>query len=100
MLTNMPQSHNGSAKPSLHIFVVAAEASGDRLGATLMTAVQERSGAPVRFSGVGGPHMVAAGLPSLFLIDDLSIIGAVDIVRRLPTIVRLIRATAEAAIAA
>jgi len=38
----------------LHVFLVAAEASGDRLGAALMQAPRERAGGKVRFSGVGG----------------------------------------------
>ena len=40
-----------------------------------MRALRQRSAAPVRFSGVGGREMAAAGLDSLFPIDDFSIIG-------------------------
>ena len=49
----------------LKIFLVATEESGDRLGAALMRALRQRAGAPVRFSGVGGREMTAAGLDSL-----------------------------------
>ena len=44
--------------------------------------------------------MAAAGIPSPFAIDDLSIIGFTTIPRRLPTILRRIRETADAIIAA
>jgi len=59
----------------LEIFLVAAEESGDRLGAALMKALRQRSAGPVRFSGVGGTEMTAAGLDSLFPVGDFSIIG-------------------------
>jgi lipid-A-disaccharide synthase len=71
----------------LEIFLIAAEESGDRLGAALMRALRQRSAARVRFSGVGGREMAAAGLTSLFPIDDFSIIGFAAIPRRLPRII-------------
>jgi lipid-A-disaccharide synthase len=82
------------------IFIVAAEASGDRLGSALMRAIIERSGAAPEFVGVGGGAMAAAGLASLFPIDDLAIIGLTAIPRRVPLILRRIRATVAAVIAA
>jgi lipid-A-disaccharide synthase len=85
---------------SRHVFLVAAEASGDRLGAALMTALSERLPGGVRFSGVGGPHMAAAGLRSLFPIDDLAIVGLTAIPGKLPLILKRIRETASAAVAA
>ena len=63
-----------SPRPGLHVFLVAVEESGDRLGAALMRSLSELSAA-VRFSGVGGAEMRAAGLDSLHPIDDFSIIG-------------------------
>ncbi len=81
-------------------FLVAAEESGDRLGAALMRALVARPGAAFRFSGVGGSAMEAEGLTSLFPIHGLSIIGVTAIPRRLPFILRRIRETATAVIAA
>ena len=83
----------------LEIFLVAAEESGDRLGAALMKALRQRSAGPVRFSGVGGREMTAAGLDSLFPIDDFSIIGFAAIPRRLPRIVRHMAQTVRAVLA-
>jgi lipid-A-disaccharide synthase len=84
----------------LRIFIVAAEASGDRLGAALMRALIQRTDVAPEFSGVGGSAMRAAGLASLFPIDDLSIIGIAAIPRQVPAILRRIRATGAAVIAA
>jgi lipid-A-disaccharide synthase len=83
----------------LRIFLVAAEESGDRLGGALMKALRERAGR-VEFLGVGGRSMAAEGLNSPFPIDDLAIIGFTAIPRRLPKILRRIRETAVAAVAA
>jgi lipid-A-disaccharide synthase len=83
----------------LKIFLVAAEESGDRLGAALMKALRQRSATPVRFSGVGGHEMTAAGLDSLFPIDDFSIIGFAAIPGRLPRIVRHMAQTVRAVLA-
>jgi lipid-A-disaccharide synthase len=77
----------GQVSGGREIFLVAAEESGDRLGAALMTALRQRAAEPLRFSGVGGREMTAAGLTSLFPIDDFSIIGFAAIPRRLPRIV-------------
>ena len=63
------------ASATLEIFLVATEASGDRLGAALMRALRARAGAPVHFSGVGGSEMTAAGIESLYPLDDFSIMG-------------------------
>ena len=60
------------------IMLVAAEASGDALGAGLMQALRQRMGEGVRFVGVGGPRMIAEGLASPFDIAELSIFGWVE----------------------
>jgi lipid-A-disaccharide synthase len=76
------------------ICIVAAEESGDALGAALAGALVSAD-ASVRLCGVGGSAMAAAGIASPFSIGDLSIIGLTAIPRRLPTILRRIRETAE-----
>lgn len=82
------------------IFVVATEESGDRLGASLMKELQTRLGPDVRFLGVGGDGMQREGLTSLFPISELSIMGVVAVARQLPMILRRIRETTEAVLAA
>ena len=84
----------------LTVHLVAAEESGDRLGAALMRALSQRRGGDIRFAGVGGHEMASAGLTSLFPIDELAIFGLLDIPRRLPMIMRRIREAASATAAA
>lgn len=82
------------------VFLIAAEESGDRLGAALMRALRDRLGEGVRFAGIGGRHMAEQGLASLFPIAELSIIGFAAIPKRLPMILRRIREAAQAVLAA
>ncbi len=71
------------------IYIVAAEESGDALGAALARALLARCGA-LSLTGVGGRAMAAAGIASPFPIDDLAIVGVSTIPRRLPMILRRI----------
>jgi len=84
----------------LSIYLVAAEESGDALGAALAGALVARTGGAVKFAGVGGRVMAAAGIFSPFPTDDLAILGFAAIPRRLPTILRRIRETADSIVAA
>jgi lipid-A-disaccharide synthase len=88
------------AVDNFEVFLVAGEESGDRLGGALMRALREQTGGRVRFSGVGGREMAAEGVVSLYPIDDLPIIGFTAIPRRIPKILRLMRLTAKAVVAA
>lgn len=82
------------------VFLVAGESSGDVLGARLMRGLADRYGETVAFSGVGGPAMTETGLVSLFPMSDIAVMGLWPVLERLPLILRRIRETAEAAIAA
>ena len=61
------------------VYLIACEPSGDQLGALLMGALQEQTGGQVRFAGVGGPLMAAAGLTSLFGARDLALLGVFEV---------------------
>jgi lipid-A-disaccharide synthase len=82
------------------IFLIATEESGDRLGANLMKVLRQRLGGAVRFEGIGGRSMTREGLNSAFPIEELSIIGLAAVVKQLPKILRRIRETADAVLAA
>jgi lipid-A-disaccharide synthase len=84
----------------LSLYIVAAEESGDALGGALARALRTRHGDALTLAGVGGRAMAAAGITSPFAIDELSIIGIAAIPRRLPMILRRIRETAAAVVAA
>jgi lipid-A-disaccharide synthase len=89
-----------SPSAPLSIFIIAAEESGDILGASLARALMTRHGGGLRLAGVGGLAMASTGISSPFPIDDLSIIGITAIPRRLPRIFRHIREAADAVVAA
>ncbi len=83
-----------------HVFLVAGEELGDRLGAALISAIRDRTQGKAYFSCVGGAHMAAEGVPSLFPLGDLAIVGFSSIPGRLSKILRRIREAADAVIAA
>src|SRR6516162_3033532 len=89
-MTAAPQ--RSSQSPA--IAIVAAEESGDALGAALARALVKAQ-STVRLSGVGGSAMRQAGITSPFAIDELPIFGLTAIPWRLPTILRRIRETAD-----
>lgn len=82
----------------LCVMLVAAEASGDTLGADLARALRKRLGEGVRFVGVGGEKMAAEGVESPFDIAELSVLGIFEGVAAYGRVVR--RADETAALAA
>jgi lipid-A-disaccharide synthase len=78
--------------------LVAAEASGDNLGAALATALAARLGRSARFVGVGGPRMAEVGIKSPFPIAELSILGMVEGLMAYPRVRRRAVQTAELAV--
>ncbi|MSP20740.1 MAG: lipid-A-disaccharide synthase [Alphaproteobacteria bacterium] len=79
--------------------LVAGEASGDALGAGLMGALQTLTGGAVRFSGVGGLQMEARGLASLFPMQELSLMGIMEVLPRVPQLMRRLREVEDHALA-
>lgn len=75
------------------IFLVAGEPSGDVLGARLMAALRRRTGGRVRFDGIGGPEMAAAGLASRFPMSDLTLMGFLEVAPHLPRVLRRLSET-------
>ena len=61
----------------MRVFVIAGEASGDKLGAALMAGLSGLT--DVTFDGVGGPLMAKQGLVSRFPMDELSVMGLAEI---------------------
>ncbi len=77
------------------IHLIATEESGDRLGSALMRELKQRFGGDVAFSGIGGSSMAREGLQSLFPIEQLSIIGLAAVLKKLPSILKLIAQATE-----
>jgi lipid-A-disaccharide synthase len=74
----------------LTIGIVAGEASGDTLGAHLIGALRARR-PQLRFTGVGGPKMQAAGMEILFPLEKLAVRGYVEVLRHYAEIVGIRR---------
>jgi len=72
----------------LRIAIVAAELSGDFLGAALMRTLKARLG-QVRFEGVGGQVMQAEGCHSLVPMERLSVMGLFEVLGHLPELLRI-----------
>ena len=72
----------------LRIGVVAGEASGDILGARVLSSLTSRYD-DVIVEGIGGPLLQAQGLHSLFPMERLSVMGFVEPLKRLPELLRI-----------
>ena len=72
------------------IAIVAGEISGDRLGAGLIHAVHARH-PDIRFAGIAGPLMQAAGAEAWRHSDELAVMGLAEVVRHLPRLRRIMR---------
>lgn len=81
---------------ALTIGVVAGEESGDLLGADLVRALRRATGLDIRLVGIGGRHLQALGLKSLFDASDIALMGVSAVVRDLPRLIRRIGQTASA----
>lgn len=59
-------------------FMIAGEASGDRLGASLMAGLRELAG-DIAFDGIGGSLMKSEGFRSRIPMDELSVFGIAEV---------------------
>ncbi len=81
---------------SKKVYVIAGEASGDALGARLISELKAKK---VKTSGVGGPLMKKEGFKSLFPMDELSLMGLTEIIPHIPNLRRRINQTVDDIIA-
>ena len=72
------------------VVIIAGEASGDQLGASLIRAAR-RKRPDLEFAGVAGDAMRAAGCETWFDCRDLAVMGLFEVVRHLPRLLRIRR---------
>ncbi len=78
----------------MRIGIVAGEASGDLLGAGLISAIRQRYPDAV-FEGIAGPQMINAGASSLFPMERPSVMGFSEVFGRLRELLGIRRQLAE-----
>jgi len=71
----------------MKIYLIVGEPSGDILASRLMKAILKKN-PEAEFFGIGGETMRAEGFNSLFNIKDLSVMGVMEVIPKLPTILR------------
>jgi lipid-A-disaccharide synthase len=77
--------------PPPTVFVSAGEPSGDAHAAALVAAL--RAAVPgVRVEGLGGPCLAEAGAELMARIEDLTVMGFVEVLAKVPAHARLLRA--------
>jgi lipid-A-disaccharide synthase len=81
------------------VFLVAAEASGDALGADLIQALKARD-SDLQFDAIGGDAMAAAGAPSKIDVSGLAVLGFIDGLLAYKRVVRAVEAAVAAILAA
>lgn len=75
---------------SLRVAIVAGEYSGDILGADLIQALRKKHPDLVVY-GIAGPKMVEAGCQALYPVERLAVMGIIEPLKHLPSILNIRR---------
>lgn len=76
------------SRPSRKIVLVCAEPSGDMLASRLLDQLKQQD-PNIQICGIGGPLCQAQGLQSWFNMDELSVMGLVEVIKHLPRLLSI-----------
>lgn len=81
----------------MKLYLIAGESSGDFIGASLIKSLKniDETGRNIEFYGIGGSKMQDAGIDSLFSIDQINLMGFLEVLPHLLKISKLIENTVE-----
>ena len=77
------------------IFMIAGEESGDNLGSKLIKSIKQKSKNEVEFIGVGGSKMAFEGLSAIFPMQDINLMGFMEIIPHIKKLKMRIDQTVE-----
>ena len=70
------------------VLIIAGENSGDRYGAELVCEFKKKY-PQIEFYGIGGSHMEHEGVQLLFSVQDLALVGIVEVLSHIPRIKKI-----------
>jgi lipid-A-disaccharide synthase len=80
----------------MELLVVAGEASGDRHAAEVVSALKARR-PELRFFGMGGERLKAAGVELVYGSHEISVMGLTEVLPKIPRILRVLKELAAEA---
>ncbi|MBI1301157.1 MAG: lipid-A-disaccharide synthase [Alphaproteobacteria bacterium] len=79
----------------MKIFFIVGEASGDSLAASLVKALKKIPGEDFEFLGVGGQAMKDAGVNVMLPMDEICVMGLLEVIPKIPKLLKIKTAIVE-----
>jgi len=80
--------------PNKKLYIIAGEESGDNIGSKMIKAIYKKA-SDTEIKGVGGTKMVKQGLVSSFPMQEISLMGFIEIIPHIPNLLKRINQTVD-----